>query len=212
MADISKAEWQKLLDEQRGVSDQLRDVVHQLKALTDRADRAEKFQEKVEPNVWFVTFARWIVGAFAVTLGVGIISFAFWLGSLSSDVRHHTEALEKVGGKLDTATDRLAKAEASLQVIMERTRPHPTSALVYEGRVAKVVGRKLSLRGTGAAKGPVIDLAPNVTVSLEGRKARPEDLKPGMLVRAIIGDKGEATHVETFNATRRPEPIPAPPG
>jgi hypothetical protein len=77
--------------EVRELSQATRDLKHQLESIGGRAERLEKFREQIEANMWFVTSARAILSIFAGTVVVGIVTFAYWLGSLSSDVKHHAE-------------------------------------------------------------------------------------------------------------------------
>jgi hypothetical protein len=179
MAEISKEDWKKLTEELHSMSDQLKDAKHQLNMLADRADRAEKFHDKVEPNMWFVTGAKWFVGAFSLTILVGIISFAYSFGSLNSDVKHYASAI----AKLEQSNERL------VELIIDRFPSKAHGQYLREGKIIKVSKDEITIETAEPEKKQLsFKLTPETMIFLLDKPANPTDLKKGMHVRVTEED------------------------
>jgi hypothetical protein len=66
------ADKDKLPEELRTLSGQVAELKQQAQNLADQVKRLEEFHKKMEPNMWFVTAARVILGIFGAALLGGI--------------------------------------------------------------------------------------------------------------------------------------------
>jgi hypothetical protein len=80
----------------------------------------------------------------------------------------------------------------------------------HEGTVVSAVGNKLIMREKGQAQEHTHMLAPNAKVSIDGRDAKLEDLKPGLRIRVTTkkGDKTTALKVEALDRNKEFEKLP----
>jgi hypothetical protein len=200
MADASKEDLKRLTEELHRITEQLTDAKHQLSTLADRADRAEKFHEKVEPNMWFVTGAKWFVGVFSLTILVGVVSFAFSFGSLNSDVKHHSDEIKSLIQSLEKLAESNRQAnERLVQLIIDRFPPKIFGSASHEGKLVKVSKDEVVIETAEPEKKRLsFKLTPETMIFLQGKQAKPTDLKMGMLLQVTEGEKGKAEQINAL--------------
>jgi len=169
MAEITKAEW-------LAVGDDVKQAQTQLQLLTDKADRLEKFQEEIKPNMWFVVGAKAIVTMFAVVVIGGIVSGAFWLGSLGADVRH----LEKLSDEHRQAIEKLN--ERGTKVYGEFAPP------VQEGTIVEVTGDTITIEESDGSRSK-FKLTAVKRITLNGKHTKVTALKSGMEASVTARDE-----------------------
>jgi hypothetical protein len=169
----------------------IEELQQQIQMLTDKVQRLEKFQEKMEPNMWFVIGAKAVVGVFALAavslFCIGLYRFA----GLEKDLHYQAEAL----AKLEKAEDENRQANIHLtQLIIERF-PRMHSALVHQGRLVKIAGEDIVIETTEEKLS--LKLAPDVRVLIKGKKAKLSDLEQGMLVSVVL-DQDKVIAIEVI--------------
>jgi hypothetical protein len=168
-----------------------------LQAIASKADRLEKLLEKMEPNMWFVTGARWICGAFSVVVLCGVIYVAQTLATLNAKMESYADNIKR----LEKVADDQQKANTELtRLIIERF-PHKTyGAMFYEGRIIKVGPEEITIEIEKPEKKRLTwKLTTETQIFIKGRVAKSQDLKPDMRARITEGEKGKAAEVDVID-------------
>lgn len=161
--------------------------------LTARVKDLEEFREKVKPAMWLIGWSKAIAGLFAGLFGGmaigGLVYVSRTTAVLENEAKHQTTDL----AKLDTSLSaRLDKLEARLEKVAERAMRYGgggAGALALEGLVVKADGKELILE-TPSKQTVTIKLTPETKVTIKGELAKPNELKPGMHVWVMEGEKG----------------------
>jgi hypothetical protein len=72
----------------------------------------------------------------------------------------------------------------------------------HEGHVVKVAAGKLTMTGSDK-KEHIHDVAKDAEITLDGKKAKLEDLKPHAHVKVTMDDKHTITKIEAHSPTRK---------
>jgi hypothetical protein len=189
-----RAELNEKLDKLFGT---IKDLENGLASLKEQIGKLEKFKKVVEPNMWLINGVKAVLVLFAVFV-VGSIGHAiYWYGSASTSLKQHDDSLAKLESKYDKISEEYRQSNAKLiQLIIERLpRTTQMSLLIHEGKILKATKGELVIQ-TADRKSLTFKLTAETEISVKGRDAKPEDLKPGMSVKVGAGDNGEAVIVE----------------
>jgi hypothetical protein len=178
---------------------ELQRLADEVKKLTARVEDMQKVLDEMKPNIWVVTWAKAIVGIFAVLLVTSFAGFFYTAGSRSAQIDAHEKAIDK-----------LDKANADLtKLILERfPKTGYGGALPIMGKVIKATAETLVIESEPDKKEHSFKLSGDTEILIGGRKAKAGDLKPGMHVRVAPDEMGGAWRVEEFKPPSETEPPP----
>lgn len=139
MADLTKAEVERLFQGLAALDKAGTALQGELEALKQRLAQVEKFGEKIEPHMTFITALKWICGTFAVG---GLTALVAAIGAFSA-MTVRVENQEKIIAKLEA---KMSELDAKLEVRATRSEALAESKAVRietqtEARLDKVQNR-----------------------------------------------------------------------
>jgi hypothetical protein len=92
----------------------------------------------------------------------------------------------------------LSLSVAALALVLFAVNPTRADESVHEGHVVKVAAGKLTMTGEDK-KEHTHDVAKDAAITLDGKKAKLEDLKPHMHAKVTMDDKHTITKIEAHS-------------
>ena len=92
----------------------------------------------------------------------------------------------------------LSLSVAALALLLFAANPTRAADSVHEGHIVKVAANKLTMAGKDK-KEHTHDVAKEAVITLDGKKAKLEDLKPHMHAKVTMDDKHTITKIEAHS-------------
>jgi hypothetical protein len=133
-----------------------------------------------------------------VTILAGLVSGAFWLGSLGSDVKHHAEMLTNLERKIDHSGPTVVRSNR-FQVAVRHG--------VFKEIVKNISGGvKLSVELSGGERRE-FEVGPEVEILINGKEGKLEQLQPGTFITLYLNKETDSLISIEEQEPAKPPPL-----